>query len=107
MEKNNSLNNVFYSYPKSSNHHILLTKKDKVGVCDLTSNCTELNFSINKNKMIERKIFNDINNKIDNFTCVISLNFNIFQSLNLQNYNIVILFLVIILLVVLILHSKK
>lgn len=96
MKKNNILNDVFYSYPKSSNHNIFITKKDKIGVCDLNSNCTELNFSINKNK---QSIFNYSNNKIDNFTCV--------KPNNLQNYNIIILFLVITLFVVLIFHLKK
>jgi hypothetical protein len=94
MEKNNVLNDVFYSYPKSTNHNIFITKKDKFGICDLNSNCTELNFSIKKNK---KSIFN--NNKIDNFTYV---NLN-----NLQNYNIIILFLMITLFIVLIFHLKK
>lgn len=96
MENNNILNDIFYSYPKSTNHSIFITKKDKIGVCDLNSNCTELNFSINKNK---ESIFNDSNNKIENFICV--------NQNNLQNYNIIILFLVITLIVVFVFHLKK
>lgn len=96
MEKNNIFDDVFYSYPKSSNHSVFITKKDKVGVCDLNTNCSELNFSINKNK---ENIFNNSNNKIDNFTCV--------YQIDLQNYNIIILFLVITLLVVFVFHLKK
>ena len=96
MENNNILNDVFYLYPKSTNHSIVITKKDKIGICDLKLNCTKLNFSINKNK---ENIFNDSNNKIDNFICV--------GQNNLQNYDIIILFLVITLFIVLRFHLKK
>lgn len=104
MEKNNILNNVFYLYPKSTNHSVFISKKDKVEICDLSSNCTKLNFSINKNKM---NVVGIDNNKIDNFTCVYSNNYNLFESPILQNYNIIFLFIVIILLIVFVFHSKK
>jgi len=111
IEKNNTLinNNVFYFYPKSTNHSIFISKKDKVEICDLSSNCTKLNFSINKNKMNDESIFNNEidNNKIDNFTCVYSTNYNLFKLPILQNYNIILLFGVIILFIVLVFHSKK
>jgi hypothetical protein len=124
MEKIDTLNDVFYFYPKSTNHSIFISKKDKVEICDLSSNCTKLNFSINKNKMNNESIFNNKldnnkldnnkldnnkidNNKIDNFTCVYSNNYKLFKLPILQNYNIILLFLVIILFIVLVFHSKK
>jgi hypothetical protein len=93
MEENNCKNkDIFYQYPKSSNHKIYITKKDNIKICDLSSKCTELNFSINK--FNKNKIFND--NNIDSFACI-----------NFLNYDLILLCLIIILFITLKFISKK
>lgn len=67
MQNNNILNNQFISYPKSKNHIISWTKKDKIKTCDVNSNCSEIEFNITLNKFNNNKLFNNIkNNCFDN-----------------------------------------
>ena len=113
MKKNNS-ENIFCLYPKSINHKIILTKKDNIGICDLSSNCTELNFSISKNKFNLNKIFNkNENNYLENYNLenynlenYTSVNSNVVLSQNILNYDIILFILIIILFITLKITKK-
>jgi len=104
------MENIFFcSYPKSTNHKIILTKKDNIGICDLSSDCTKLNFSISKNKFNVDKIFNYnyyINN-LEKFTCINYINSNIVLLSNVLNYDMILFFLTIILFFILNFYLKK
>ena len=99
MNQDNLINCA--KYPKSTNHKITWTKKDKIKTCDLNPNCMELIFDIKQNKNI--KIINDnlILEKLPTGNPPI---YETFSSNNL-NYNIILLILVIIILIIFI--SKK
>jgi hypothetical protein len=106
MEKNNLENIFFYVYPKSENHKITLTKKNIVSICDLSSNCSELNFSISKNKFNENKIFDNEKSNIENFASTNYI-YNNLNLINLMNYDLILFSLIIVLFIVLKLRNKN
>lgn len=117
MQNNNILNNQFISYPKSKNHIISWTKKDKIKTCDVNSNCSEIEFNITLNKFNNNKLFNNIKNnevyKIDNYSNIddnyinSNINSNKNSDKNSKKYDIIIFFLIFILLIFFIFKIKN
>lgn len=106
MKNNELLNNCIYSYSKSPNHKIIWRKNDKINTCDLNANCTKLEFSISKNKLVNSSNNHAIVSKInDNFEP-----FNVIELNKITyNYDTIIFFLILILIVILTLkfNDKK
>jgi hypothetical protein len=118
----NGFNNII-----KSNSHIINIKNKTIGVCDLTNNCSEIEFNINNfknNKLFnidleQKKIYNeqieneyDENNELDKEYILNDINMCNIQDKNIlynyfNNYEFNFLVLVLIIIIMIIYFSKN